>query len=104
MVGIFALRLGRTTLVCLTFALSSVVFSPPSPAVAAAADDMMYLTNQLRYAIGAPTLTPDPRVVAAAQNHANYTSANGQVGHFETAARPYSRGYSAPARFAARGG
>ena len=103
MVGIFPLRLGRTLLVCLTFALSSVVFSPPSPAAAAAADDMMYLTNQLRYAIGAPTLTPDARVVAAAQNHANYSSANGQGGHFETAGLPYYTGYSARDRVAAMG-
>ena len=103
MVGIFPLRLGRTLLVCLTFALSSVVFSPPSTAVAAAADDMMYLTNQLRYAIGAPTLTPDARVVAAAQNHANYSSANGQGGHFETAGLPYYTGYSARDRVAAMG-
>ncbi|TME88474.1 MAG: CAP domain-containing protein [Chloroflexi bacterium] len=103
MVGIFPLRLGRTLLVCLTFALSSVVFSPPSTAAAAAADDMMYLTNQLRYAIGAPTLTPDARVVAAAQNHANYSSANGQGGHFETAGLPYYTGYSARDRVAAMG-
>src|SRR6266568_5313523 len=103
MVGIFPLRLRRTLLVCLTFALSSVVFAPPAPAAAATADDMMYLTNQLRYAIGAPTLTPDARVVAAAQNHANYSSANGQGGHFETAGLPYYTGYSARDRVAAMG-
>ena len=101
--GIFPLRIVRRLLVCLTLALSSVVFATPSPAAAAAADDMMYLTNQLRYAIGAPTLTPDPRVVAAAQNHANYSSANGQGGHFETAGLPYYTGYSARDRVAAMG-
>jgi len=101
--GIFPLRMVRRLLVCLTLALSSVVFATPSPAAAAAADDMMYLTNQLRYAIGAPTLTPDPRVVAAAQNHANYSSANGQGGHFETAGLPYYTGYSARDRVAAMG-
>ena len=101
--GIFPLRIVRRLLVCLTLALSSVVFGTPSPAAAAAADDMMYLTNQLRYAIGAPTLTPDPRVVAAAQNHANYSSANGQGGHFETAGLPYYTGYSARDRVAAMG-
>ena len=101
--GIFPLRIVRRLLVCLTLALSSVVFATPSPAAAAAADDMMYLTNQLRYAIGSPTLTPDPRVVAAAQNHANYSSANGQGGHFETAGLPYYTGYSARDRVAAMG-
>jgi uncharacterized protein YkwD len=101
--GIFPLRIVRRLLVCLTLALSSVVSATPSPAAAAAADDMMYLTNQLRYAIGAPTLTPDPRVVAAAQNHANYSSANGQAGHFETAGLPYYTGYSARDRVAAMG-
>ena len=54
----------RSLLVCLTLALSSVVFTPPSPAAAATSNDMLYLTNQLRYAIGAPTLTADPRGVA----------------------------------------
>ena len=103
MVGIFALRLVRSLLVCLTLALSGLVFASPAPAAAATADDMMYLTNQLRYAIGAPTLTPDPRVVAAAQNHANYSSANGQGGHFETAGLPYYTGYSARDRVAAMG-
>src|SRR2546428_6332204 len=103
MVGIFALRLVRSLLVCLTLALSSVVFAPPSPAAAATSNDMLYLTNQLRYAIGAPTLTADPRVVAAAQNHANYSSANGQGGHFETAGLPYYTGYSAPHRVPAMG-
>jgi uncharacterized protein YkwD len=103
MVGPFVLRSVRSLLVCLTLAMSSVVFGPPSPAAAATSDDMMYLTNQLRYAIGAPTLTPDPRVVAAAQNHANYSSANGQGGHFETAGLPYYTGYSARDRVAAMG-
>src|SRR5437773_1491644 len=103
MVGIFALRLVRSLLVCLTLALSSVVFAPPSPAAAATSNDMLYLTNQLRYAIGAPTLTADPRVVAAAQNHANYSSAIGQGGHFETAGLPYYTGYSARDRLIAQG-
>src|SRR5438552_4814464 len=103
MVGIFALRLVRSLLVCLTLALSIVVFAPPSPAAAATSNDMLYLTNQLRYATGAPTLTADPRVVAAAQNHANYSSANGQGGHFETAGLPYYTGYSARDRVAAMG-
>lgn len=101
--GTFALRAARTLLVSLTLAMSSVVFAPPAAAAAATSDDMMFLTNQLRYAIGAPTLVPDPRVGAAAQNHANYSSANGQGGHFETAGLPYYTGYSARDRVAAMG-
>src|SRR5258705_5678648 len=101
--GPTVVRGARTLLVCLTLALSSVLFQAPAPAAAAVSDDMMLLTNQLRYAIGAPTLTPDSRVVAAAQNHANYSSANGQGGHFETAGLPYYTGYSARDRVAAMG-
>jgi hypothetical protein len=101
--GTFALRLGRSLLVSLTLALSSIALMPPAPAAAAIQDDMMLLTNQMRYAIGAPTLAPDSRVVAAAQNHANYSSANGVGGHFETAGLPYYTGYSARDRVAAMG-
>ena len=103
MIGAFALRSVRSLLVCLTLALSSVVFGPPSPALAAASDDMLALSNQMRTAIGAPPLPGDGRVVAAAQNHANYSSANGQGGHFETEGLPYYTGYSARDRVAAMG-
>ena len=96
-------RRARTLLVCLTLALSSVALLPASPAAAAPADDMMNLTNQMRAAIGAPTLAPDARIAAAAQNHANYNAANGISGHFETAGLPYYTGYSARDRVAARG-
>src|SRR5258705_8736250 len=64
---------------------------------------MLALSNQMRTAIGAPALPGDGRVVAAAQNHANYSSANGQGGHFETAGLPYYTGYSARDRVAAMG-
>src|ERR1700687_940301 len=103
MIGVSALRGVRSPLVCLTLALSSVVFAPPSPAAAAASDDMLALSNQMRTAIGAPALPGDGRVVAAGQNHANYSSANGQGGHFETAGLPYYTGYSARDRVAAMG-
>src|SRR6266540_1509577 len=103
MIGTLALRILRTLLVSLTLALSSVVIALPSPAAAATSNDMLYLTNQMRYAIGAPTLTADARVVAAAQNHANYNSANNILGHFETAGMPYYTGYSARDRVAAMG-
>src|SRR6266540_4615944 len=103
MIGTLAFRVLRTLLVSLTLALSSVVIALPSPAAAATSNDMLYLTNQMRYAIGAPTLTADARVVAAAQNHANYNSANNILGHFETAGMPYYTGYSARDRVAAMG-
>jgi uncharacterized protein YkwD len=101
--GSFAVRAVRTLLVCVTLVFSSVVLTPPSPAAAAVNDDMLALANQMRAAIGAPPLPGDSRVVAAAQNHANYSSANNVGGHFETAGRPYYTGYSARDRVAAMG-
>ena len=97
------MRALRTLLVCLTLVVSSGALLPPSLADAALSDDMMALANQLRSAIGAPVLTSDSRVVAAAQNHANYNSANNSSGHFETAGLPYYTGYSARDRVAAMG-
>ena len=96
-------RVMRTLLVCLTLVMSSAALLPPSLADAALSDDMMSLANQLRSAIGAPLLSADSRVVAAAQNHANYNSANNTSGHFETAGRPYYTGYSPRDRVAAMG-
>jgi uncharacterized protein YkwD len=101
--GTLHVRAVRTLLVCLTLVVSSAALLPPSLADAALSDDMMVLANQMRSAIGAPLLTADARVVAAAQNHANYNSANNTSGHFETAGRPYYTGYSARDRVAAMG-
>src|SRR5919108_5810733 len=56
--------------------------------------DMLSLNNQLRFAIGSPTVPTDPRLAAAAQAHANYSSANGAGGHYETAGLPYYTGYA----------
>jgi uncharacterized protein YkwD len=103
MIGSSAVRAVRTLLVCSTLAVSSVVFAPVQPAAAATASEMLNLANSFRSAIGAPVLTGDSRVVAAAQNHANYNSANNTSGHFETAGRPYYTGYSARDRVAAMG-
>src|SRR5205823_5189629 len=69
----------------------------------ASATDMLSLTNQFRYAVGSPTVPTDPRLQQAAQNHANYNSANGILGHFETAGQPYYTGYSARDRLIAQG-
>ena len=75
----------------------------PTIANADTATDMLLLTNQLRAAVGAPTVPADPRVVAAAQNHANYNAANRTGGHFETAGLPYYTGYGPRDRVAAAG-
>ena len=65
--------------------------------------DMLQTLNDHRYAVGAPTIAADARANAAAQNHANYSSANGYMGHFETAGLPYYTGYSARDRLIAAG-
>jgi hypothetical protein len=81
----------------------ALVAVPLSTTVDASATDMLLLTNQFRYAIGSPTVPTDPRLQQAAQNHANYNSANGILGHFETAGNPYYTGYSARDRLIAQG-
>ena len=81
----------------------ALVAVPLSSTADATATDMLLLTNQFRYAIGSPTVPADPRLTQAAQNHANYNSANGILGHFETAGLPYYTGYSARDRLIAQG-
>src|SRR5438105_13965191 len=56
--------------------------------------DMLQTLNDHRYSVGAPTIGADARVNAAAQNHANYSSANGIMGHYETSGLPYYTGYA----------
>ena len=98
-VGVRALRvLALSLLVATGFALAL-----PVPAYADTASDMLALTNQLRFAVGSPTIPADPRVVAAAQNHANYNAANRTSGHYETAGLPYYTGYAPRDRVAAAG-
>src|SRR5256712_9293145 len=84
----------------LGWALMAVPRSRPAEP---SANDMLLLTNQFRYAIGSPTVPSDPRLVQAAQNHANYNSANGILGHYETAGRPYYTGYAPRDRLIAQG-
>ena len=81
----------------------ALVAVPLSTTAEASANDMLLLTNQFRYAIGAPTVPSDPRLVQAAQNHANYNSANGILGHYEVAGRPYYTGYGPRDRLIAQG-
>src|SRR5437879_9482610 len=81
----------------------ALVTMPLSSTADASATDMLLLTNQFRYAVGSPTVPTDTRLQQAAQNHANYNSANGILGHFETAGNPYYTGYSARDRLIAQG-
>src|SRR5437879_12163588 len=81
----------------------ALVTMPLSSTADASATDMLLLTNQFRYAIGSPTVPTDPRLQQAAQNHANYNSANGILGHFETAGLPYYTGYGPRDRLIAQG-
>ncbi|MEA2662114.1 MAG: hypothetical protein QOH08_1686 [Chloroflexota bacterium] len=65
--------------------------------------DMLQTLNDHRAAVGAPTIAADARVNAAAQNHANYSSANGYMGHYETTGLPYYTGYGPRDRLIAAG-
>ena len=98
-VGVRALRVLALSIVVAT----GLALALPTPAYADTAGDMLALTNQLRFAIGSPTIPADPRVVAAAQNHANYSAANRTGGHFETAGLPYYTGYAPRDRVIAAG-
>jgi uncharacterized protein YkwD len=89
-------------LVSLPASLALVAMPLATPADASA-NDMLLLTNQYRSAIGSPAVPSDPRLVQAAQNHANYNSANNILGHYETAGLPYYTGYGPRDRLIAQG-
>jgi uncharacterized protein YkwD len=91
-----------SALVSLPISLA-IVAVPLSTTADATAVDMLALTNQFRTAIGAPAVPSDPRLTQAAQNHANYNSANSILGHYETAGRPYYTGYAPRDRLIAQG-
>src|SRR2546428_8690110 len=84
-------------------ALIAIPLATPANADVVAPADMLQLNNQLRFAIGSPTVPADPRLTQAAINHANYSSANGQGGHYETAGLPYYTGYAPRDRLIAAG-
>ena len=81
----------------------ALVAMPLATTAEASANDMLLLTNQFRAAIGSPTVPSDSRLVQAAQNHANYNSANSVLGHYETAGLPYYTGYGPRDRLIAQG-
>jgi uncharacterized protein YkwD len=95
-----AARLSALVSLSVSLALMAIPFATTAEA---SATDMLSLTNQYRFAIGAPTVPSDPRLVQAAQNHANYNSANGILGHYETAGNPYYTGYAPRDRLIAQG-
>ena len=95
--------LGSLLSLPISLAIVVVPLARTADADVVAAADMLQLNNQLRFATGAPTVPADPRLTQAAQNHADYSSANGQGGHFETAGLPYYTGYSARDRLIAQG-
>jgi uncharacterized protein YkwD len=64
---------------------------------------MLRVHNELRAAIGAPEVSADDRVTAAAQHHAEYLARAGAIGHDETAGEPGFTGVSVRDRLAAQG-
>src|SRR5437588_4245148 len=94
-----------TTLVCFptSLALMALPLASSANADIVANADMLLLNNQMRFAIGSPTVPTDQRLAQAAQSHANYSSANGTGGHYETAGLPYYTGYAPRDRLIAQG-
>jgi uncharacterized protein YkwD len=70
---------------------------------AATSTDMLLSQNQMRYAVGSPTIPADARLSAAAQAHATYDALNNVTGHFETAGLPGYTGYAPRDRALAQG-
>ena len=98
MVGVRALRAALVAAALVT------VMSPlPASADVVSSYTMWKYLNDLRASVGAPPTREDSRVDIAAQNHANYLSANGIVGHYESAGAAYYTGYAPRDRLAAAG-
>jgi len=95
--------LGSLLSLPISLAIVAMPLATTADADVVAAADMLQLNNQMRFAIGSPTVPADPRLTQAAQNHANYSSANGQGGHYETAGLPYYTGYAPRDRLIAAG-
>src|SRR5260221_3909927 len=70
---------------------------------AATSTDMLLSQNQMRFAVGSPTIQADARLSAAAQAHATYNALNNITGHFETAGLPGCTGYAPRDRALAQG-
>ncbi|MDP9265879.1 MAG: CAP domain-containing protein [Chloroflexota bacterium] len=99
-------RLIAVALILSSLALCAGLLLPFGLTAAAdtvAAADMLLAQNQMRAAIGAPTIPADPRVVSAAQHHADYSSLNGVGGHYEMVGLPGYTGVTPRDRVAAAG-
>src|SRR5438270_13393318 len=96
-------RLARVALSTLIALAAVGLNARPASADLQTSAQMLQTLNGHRYSVGAPTIAADPRVLSAAQHHADYSSLNGYMGHFETAGLPGYTGYSARDRVAAQG-
>lgn len=67
------------------------------------AAEMLRAHNDLRTAVGAPTVRADDRVTIAAQRHAEYLAQNNALGHDEVPGAPAFSGASVRDRLAAQG-
>jgi uncharacterized protein YkwD len=65
--------------------------------------EMLRVHNELRAAVGAPTLRADERVIAAARRHAEYLARNQVSGHDEAPGAPGFTGATVHDRLAAQG-
>lgn len=59
------------------------------PDVLGIQDNLFNAVNRFRRSIGMPDAVPQPRLMAAAQNHAAYLEENGQSGHIQQQGMPY---------------
>jgi len=104
LLSLTAIALSLLTSVGLNARSASAMTAPVAERSAALVQaDMLQTLNDHRFSVGAPTIGADARVNSAAQNHANYSSANGVMGHYETAGLPYYTGYAPRDRLIAAG-
>ena len=101
--ALLALLLALPTVGLYARSADAVSATTAGPTQSTVQSDMLQTLNDHRASVGAPTIAADPRVNAAAPNHANYSSANNYMGHYETAGLPYYTGYSARDRLIAAG-
>ena len=90
----------------MVIALVATVGGPlaqPASADTVTGAQMFQRLNELRNTVGAPAIAADPRVMLAAQNHADYSSRNGTGGHSEDPALPGYTGVTPQDRVAAMG-
>jgi uncharacterized protein YkwD len=82
---------------------ASATRSPEPSARANDAAEMLRVHNELRAAVGAPSVRADDRVTTAAQRHAEYLAQNNALGHDEVPGAPGFSGASVRDRLAVQG-